>query len=89
MAPMLSVREAHARVIAAFSALPAESGVDRRCRRPRAGERAQGPALTQPPADPVGDGRLRRACRGRAGCAHNAHLVGEAPASRRSATITR
>jgi molybdopterin molybdotransferase len=50
MAPMLSVREAHARVIAAFSALPAEtvSIADAAGRVLASAPRAR---LTQPPAD--------------------------------------
>src|SRR3954470_19278204 len=50
MAPMLSVREAHARVIAAFSALPAEmvSVADAAGRVIATAPRAR---LTQPPAD--------------------------------------
>src|SRR5689334_14819573 len=50
MAPMLSVREAHARVIAAFSALPAESvAIADAAGRVRAS--APKARLTQPPAD--------------------------------------
>jgi molybdopterin molybdotransferase len=79
MAPMLSVREAHARVIAAFSPLPAEtiSIADAAGRTLAAAPKAR---LTQPPADlSAMDGYAVRAEDVPAAPA-TVTLVGEAPA---------
>src|SRR6185312_14170377 len=78
MAPMLSVREAHARVIAAFSALPAEtvSIADAAGRVLASPPKAR---LTQPPADlSAMDGYAVRA--EDVPAAPTLTLVGEAPA---------